>query len=81
MGMPVLASPDTNQALGARNTYDLIECATEQSFADQIERLLTNPEECQRLGEAGRRFVQNEYDWDSANRILELSLEAIVKAE
>ena len=78
LGLPVLASPDTSHALGAVNNQDLIECANEHEFANQIDRLLNNEEEAHSLGLRGRTFVQNNYNWTAANRKLELSLLELV---
>jgi sugar transferase (PEP-CTERM/EpsH1 system associated) len=80
MGMPVLTSPDTNEALRAQAGRDLLICRNEKEFADGIEQLLKHPNEAKKMGLAGRKFVQENYDWEASNRKLEQSLLGLVNS-
>lgn len=49
-------------------------------LAATLSRLLTNPDLCARLGEAGLRRAREEFDWEErATRIRELSMEVVEK--
>lgn len=66
---PVVATPQAAQALPQRDA--LVLAGTANAFADAVLRLLDCPQERQRLGDAGRRYVETYHDWHrSAEQLL-----------
>lgn len=71
MGIPCITTPLTNQALGASHAENILIAQTATEFATQIEYLLKNPKEAERIGKKGRTFVQENYSWEKAGKKLE----------
>ena len=57
-----------------RNTFEgaalFVDPQDPQAIADAIQYLLTHPEEARRLGETGRRLVEERYSWERESRKL-----------
>ncbi|MBN1247926.1 MAG: glycosyltransferase [Anaerolineae bacterium] len=77
MGVPVVASSVCNHGVGAIPGEHLVTADEPEAFAAAVIELLGNPEARQRLGAAGRTFVREHYDletavdgWDAAIRRL-----------
>lgn len=64
-GRPVVSTPAGVNGLDLTPGEDFILAQTGQEMADAIAFLLASPEECSRLAAAGRRRVEDSYDWDS----------------
>ena len=64
MGIPCITSALANNALGATPNEHLIIAKSPTEFAGAIENLLTNRDKAQRIGEAGRKFIQENYSWE-----------------
>jgi glycosyltransferase involved in cell wall biosynthesis len=61
---PVVASPQAVSALSAVDGEHLLIGDDAESFARQVLRLLEDAELRQRIGNAGRRFVEQNHDWN-----------------
>ena len=74
-GMPVVATPvgGVPEAIDHLETGLLVQPDDDRALAEALIRLLSNPEEAQRMGENGRRRVEKEFTWThSAERLLTL---------
>lgn len=70
-GVPVITSPVVNNGLRAKDGIHLVIAETDEGFANSIIRLLNNPEERTRIGNAGRDFVSSKYSWDIVRKRVE----------
>ncbi|MGE3840914.1 MAG: glycosyltransferase family 4 protein [Vicinamibacterales bacterium] len=62
-GTPVVATSEAVSALDVRSGEELCVANDPPALASAIVSLLKAPGECQRMGEAGRRFVERCHDW------------------
>ena len=65
-GVPVVATSVSNHGVGATPGEHLLVADEPRAFAEAVVRLLTDPAERERLGQAGRRFVEDRYDLERA---------------
>jgi glycosyltransferase involved in cell wall biosynthesis len=70
MGLPCITSTLANNALLAKPEKEILIADDAKSFADQIERLLNDPVLFKEISEAGKSFVETNFQWSSANGIL-----------
>jgi glycosyltransferase involved in cell wall biosynthesis len=77
MGIPVVSTNVGAQGLAAVPGRDLLVAANPHEFADHICRVLADDELAERLGRAGRHFVERHHRWETATRALEVYMEAI----
>jgi glycosyltransferase involved in cell wall biosynthesis len=70
---PVVAAPQAVSALDAVPGRDLLIAGEPALFAENLLRLLDDPGERERLGSAGRKYVEENHDW----RVIAGRLEAI----
>jgi len=75
LGIPTLTTPHAHEGLGAEATKEVIVCDSPRIFAAQIAHFLSEPEQAQAVGEAGKAFVERHYRWDAMNRQLEKILQ------
>ncbi|HEY76073.1 MAG TPA: glycosyltransferase [Thermoflexia bacterium] len=66
MGVPVVATPVSNHGVGGTPGKHLLVADEPDSFSEAVVRLLTDPVERERLGRAGKRFVETRYDLEAA---------------
>ncbi len=66
MGVPVVATSVSNHGVGGVPGEHLLVADDPASFAEAVVRLLEEPAERERLGQAGRRFVQQQYNLEGA---------------
>lgn len=64
-GTPIIASPKAVSAIGALAGRDLLVAEDPINFAKEIVGLLANHEHRQRIGEAGRCFVEKHHNWSN----------------
>lgn len=76
MEIPCITTPLTNQALGATHAENILIAKTAEEFATQIEFLLKNPNQAEKIGKKGRIFVQNNYSWEKAGNKLEIIMQS-----
>ncbi|HEV8357815.1 MAG TPA: glycosyltransferase family 4 protein [Gemmatimonadales bacterium] len=63
MARPVVATSIGAEGLDLRPGEEIALADTPEDFADEVVRLLTDPEAAVRLGASGRRAVLRQYDW------------------
>lgn len=76
-GVPVITTPQTNNAIGAKVGEDLLLAETPEEFSSAIQRLLNDPEVYDTLRRNARNFVEQKYSWDVSVGILEDAIKAI----
>lgn len=68
---PVVCKPIGLSALKAQVGEEVLAANTPQAFAQQVLRLLNDPVLANRIGQAGRRFVERNHSWSSVLEQLE----------
>ena len=63
MATPVVSTPQSLTALQAEVGQDVLAASTFPEIAQAVLTLLTDKALCQRLGQAGRRYVESHHDW------------------
>ena len=71
MGVPVVCTRQGHAGLIARPDEDLLVADNPAEFAEHVCRLLADPNLCQRLGRAGREYVEAHHRWTVAAQSLE----------
>ncbi len=71
MGVPVVSSREGLEGLDARPGQDLLVAENPREFAGLVDRILADPRLAERVGSAGRRYVETNHRWDDAVRDLE----------
>lgn len=61
---PVITTSLVSNGLGAEAGMHLVVADDAQTTAQEIVRLLTNPQLAEQIGRAGRRFVEERYSWN-----------------
>jgi glycosyltransferase involved in cell wall biosynthesis len=74
LGVPTITTPLAHAGLVTSHEEELLVCNTPAQFADAIERLLDNPVLAETIGAKGRKFVEQNYRWDTMNKRLETGL-------
>ena len=70
-GTPVVATPQAVLALQAKPEQDLLLAQTPSDFAEQVIRLIENPDFRQKVGISGRRYVEEHHQWAKIAGLLE----------
>lgn len=70
MATPLVATPGSCRALSVQHGVHLLIAEQTNAFADAILTLLTDQQQAQCLGMAGRQYVEEQYSWRSATTIL-----------
>jgi glycosyltransferase involved in cell wall biosynthesis len=65
-GRPVVTTSLINDGLGAQPDKQILVADDARATARQIARLLADPALRERIGSAGRRFVEQRYSWAHA---------------
>jgi len=68
MGRPVVATSLGVEGVEAEPGRDLLVADEPAAFADSVTRLIADPRLAARLGDAGRRLVEERYTWDACAR-------------
>jgi len=64
LGLPVVGTTSATQGVGARSGHDyLVEDDADRQI-EAISELLDDPRRARELGRTGRRFVEENYDWE-----------------
>jgi len=64
MGLPTVGTTSATQGVGARTERDYLVRDDAEGFAAAVVALCEDPLRARRLGAAGRRFVEEHYDWE-----------------
>ena len=75
MGLPVVGSTSATQGVQATAGEHYWVTDDPAQHAEMVVRLLKEPDTARELGQAGRRFVEANYDWEVTLRPLDLILE------
>ena len=79
-GMPVVASSQAVSALDVIPGEHLLVGDRPEAFARQVWRLLDDADMRQRIGHAGRCYVERNHDWDRiAGRLVKTYAEVIAR--
>jgi hypothetical protein len=78
MGIPVVGTTSAVQGVEGMEGRDYLVANEARDFAESVCRLLRDPESAQELGLRGRRFVEQNYDWEVVFRPLDEVLERCV---
>jgi sugar transferase (PEP-CTERM/EpsH1 system associated) len=60
---PVIATPQAVSALGVKAGEEVVVASDANSFAENVIALLEEPERREKIGKAGRKFVERNHDW------------------
>ncbi len=71
MQMPCITSTLANNALGAKNGFEIFTADTAKEYAAHIVSLLKNPIKSHELGLNGYKFVTQNYTWEKSCKTLE----------
>jgi glycosyltransferase involved in cell wall biosynthesis len=64
-GASDIITPECGMKLAARTPAEVI-----AALAQAFERLAASPELCQKLGAAGRKHIQERFDWDRKGELI-----------
>jgi lipopolysaccharide/colanic/teichoic acid biosynthesis glycosyltransferase len=70
-GTPVVSTEVGANGLGLEHGRDVVVANEPEVMADEIIDLLARPDRRERLGRAGRRYVEREHSWDASARRME----------
>jgi glycosyltransferase involved in cell wall biosynthesis len=80
-GTPVVATKGIISGIHAQPGKDLMVAEDASSFADRVIELLNHPHQCERLGMAGRKFVETHHHWENiCRKLTQIYSEAGAKA-
>jgi len=71
MGRPVVATSKACQALSAKNGEELLIADEPKAFAEAVVTVLRDDKLALKLGQNGRKYVENNHSWDENARLLE----------
>ncbi|MDG1982946.1 MAG: TIGR03087 family PEP-CTERM/XrtA system glycosyltransferase [Planctomycetota bacterium] len=77
MGLPTVGTTSATQGVEGTPGTDYIVADDAQDFADEVIKLLRDPEEGRALGDRARAFVEEKYRWDNCLSPLDEVLEGI----
>ena len=80
-GTPIVATSIAVEGLGVAHEQEILIANTPQEMADQIARLLANPQLRQRLATAGKKYVTQNYDWKLISKQLDSVYRQLGKGE
>ena len=70
-GLPMVVTPVANEGIRATPEVHLLASEDAAAFADQVIRLFEDVELRRRLGDSGRRFIEENWSWDTHFKRLE----------
>ncbi len=81
-GTPVVASKHAVSALSVEDGKEIIVAEGPIDFAEKLNSLLDDPDKREKIGKAGRRFVEEKHDWvNGAAHLEELYEQAVRQRE
>lgn len=63
LGKAIVATPSSAEGLGVRDGEQMLLAESDTAFTDAVTRVLNDAQLAHRLGQAGRAFVEREYDY------------------
>lgn len=79
MGLPCITSTLANNALNAKENQEVLIGQNAEDYAEKIIFLLQSEEKSKELGEQGKLFVHQNYNWESSAEKLNLLIQATIK--
>jgi sugar transferase (PEP-CTERM/EpsH1 system associated) len=79
MGHPVVGTTSATQGVEGQPGRDFILADTADEILEACARLIEDPDEARALGERGRRFVEENYDWEVVFAPLDELLERLTR--
>ncbi len=70
MGLPCVATPLVNNAIGAAEPNEILCAPTEGGISAAIRLLLSSPEIAQAMGNNGRKLVEKKFSWQQSTKHL-----------
>ena len=64
MGLPVITNTLGAEGLSVVDGEELLVRVTPETTAEAVEELLSDPERCRKMGEAGRAYIASRHTWD-----------------
>ena len=73
MEIPCITSELANRSLCAEDGQNILVGESAEEFASMINQLLNDPEQCKKLGKAGRQYVDSHFSWtESVNQLISI---------
>ncbi|GAB1370044.1 glycosyltransferase family 4 protein [Candidatus Kapaibacterium sp.] len=79
MKIPVVASPIAAEGINKTKENGVKIAETESEFVDHISNIIENPDLIRMLGENGRNFVLENYNWEKSIKIISDSYKLLLK--
>jgi glycosyltransferase involved in cell wall biosynthesis len=79
--IPLISTPQAISAIGVQPGKEILVAQDPGEFADSILFLLENPQVQQRIGEAGRQYVEQNHRWSTITRQLEGVYDEVIDAK
>ncbi len=70
LGIPCVTTPLANNAIGAKNQYEIMVGENEKELIECIGKLRNDQDFSNLIGENGAKFVQNNYQWKKTTAIM-----------
>ena len=80
-GTPVVATPRAVSSLQVQVGRDVLVAEDATDFAENVLRLIENPVYQRRVGEAGRKYVEEHHQWESVGVLLEGIYHEVINAK
>ncbi len=78
-GLPSITTSLANKALGAKHESQIYIADSAQAFADRIEYVLKNELVADKIGNEGKEFIKQHFDWSQTTALLEQAFEEVVE--
>lgn len=78
-GLPSITTSLANKALGAMHGYQIYIADSADAFADRIEYVLKNELVAQKIGNEGKEFIKQHFDWAQTTVLLEQAFEKVIE--
>jgi glycosyltransferase involved in cell wall biosynthesis len=78
-GTPVVSTTIGAEGLDYADGQNILIANTPSALSAAVVRLLRDPEECFRIGAAGRRLVERKYSWESAGDIMRTEIARVLE--
>jgi glycosyltransferase involved in cell wall biosynthesis len=80
-GLPLISTPEGLSGLSVSDRVEVRVGANPAALADAIVQTVSEPDAARRLGEAGRKYVSERFDWSRAAQQLEAVYAEMIRAD
>jgi glycosyltransferase involved in cell wall biosynthesis len=77
MKVPAVATPHSLLGLEAVNEEHLLVAQGPEAFAEQVGKLLADPQRADRMAASGRKLIEDRYAWSTYATVLEDALASL----